>query len=547
MKEQADFRSNLSELRTKLAATDAKSEAERIKIEVEGARELKKLSDVAIAQRRVLLTQRQEELATELALSKARQVGNFFFTEEDKKAYEANIKAYSETTKALDDLETQSLGAEIKLKEAEAALTNFNTKTTGDRVKNFKEYSQALDNFLNKLRGSNIDLKRQIEEIKLDQIALDTDIVGTLIENIEKIKVERRNDLTDAEAAYKTDLAAFRQTAKDKNISKTKIKEGEKLIEEEYNKNVLLINVKYNDLLVQAEQEKSDKIKLIDDILKTELSFGDNNLYDSRKKLSAEQVQFELDQAKRKIEEEKILNRINVQNVLDSASDRDKKILNLQKEALKKQAQAEIELLRNQEALAITQVQGTEEQKAIAIEGIKDQYRQKEKEINEKFRQAEFDAEVDSAKKISEARFALAQNIINQAQQIVNSLQTISSEYDKLQADRQAAAINNIYDSAQAQVDAQKAALDAGIIDQEEYDAKIAQIQKDANDRKIAEDDKYAEKAFKTQKALALASAVVQIANSILQALGSLPPPFSYISAGISAAAGVFLTFLHVF
>ena len=543
LQDDAKFRNDISGLRTKLAVIEAKTESERAKIELDAARELRKAKQEQIAQQRIVLEQRDLELSQAVAFFRiqqqlAKQGSNFKFTPEDKKNFDEAIKAYDANRKSLNDLTTQALQSEVELKQAEADFTSFTTKTATTSTERIKAFNDALKNLLSGLRDTNLSITREITKAGIDNLAKEDDILGTFDERLKKLQLDRSIDLADAKSSYEKDLENFNKTAKEKGISGQKLKDAQKLIEEEYLNGIFLIQVKYADLEKQTEQEKADKIKLIDDILKTELSFGDNNLYDSRKKLSAEQVQYELNQAKRQIQEEELLDKINVDKLIKSASGKDKKILDLRKQALKAQADAEIEILRNQEALAITQVQGTEEQKAIAIEGIKDQYRQKEKEINEKFRQAEFDAEIETAKKIRDARFALAQDIINTAQQIVSSLQTINSEYDKLQADRQAAAINNIYDSAQAQIDAQKAALDAGIIDQKEYDANIAQIQKDANDRKIAEDDKYAEKAFKIQKALSLASAAVQIANSILQALGSLPPPFSYISAGISAAAG---------
>lgn len=49
---------------------------------------------------------------------------------------------------------------------------------------------------------------------------------------------------------------------------------------------------------------------------------------------------------------------------------------------------------------------------------------------------------------------------------------------------------------------------------------------------------KAAARQFKIQKALALATIVVQTTQAVMQALGSSPPPLSFINAGIAATAG---------
>jgi len=49
---------------------------------------------------------------------------------------------------------------------------------------------------------------------------------------------------------------------------------------------------------------------------------------------------------------------------------------------------------------------------------------------------------------------------------------------------------------------------------------------------------KAAAQQFKIEKALALATIVVQTTQAVMQALGSSPPPFSFINAGIAATAG---------
>lgn len=76
--------------------------------------------------------------------------------------------------------------------------------------------------------------------------------------------------------------------------------------------------------------------------------------------------------------------------------------------------------------------------------------------------------------------------------------------------------------------------LDAGLISQEDYNDQVA-----AMDEELAQKQAELElKQAKRDKALALFNAIINTALSISNALGSLPPPLSFIMAGLSAALG---------
>ena len=66
----------------------------------------------------------------------------------------------------------------------------------------------------------------------------------------------------------------------------------------------------------------------------------------------------------------------------------------------------------------------------------------------------------------------------------------------------------------------------------------LTEHQKKALRRRIAAQKAAAKQAFVIEQAGRIASAIINTAAAVVQALGNLPPPYSYVAAGISAAAG---------
>ena len=62
--------------------------------------------------------------------------------------------------------------------------------------------------------------------------------------------------------------------------------------------------------------------------------------------------------------------------------------------------------------------------------------------------------------------------------------------------------------------------------------------QKKSLKKRIAYQKEAAKKAFAIEQAAKIASAIINTAAGVVQALGNLPPPYSYVAAAISAAAG---------
>jgi len=76
--------------------------------------------------------------------------------------------------------------------------------------------------------------------------------------------------------------------------------------------------------------------------------------------------------------------------------------------------------------------------------------------------------------------------------------------------------------------------LNERMISEEEFQSKKENLERQAAARDLIE----RRKQFKREKAYNIAMAIVNTAQAILQALGSMPPPASFIMAGLKAAAG---------
>lgn len=112
----------------------------------------------------------------------------------------------------------------------------------------------------------------------------------------------------------------------------------------------------------------------------------------------------------------------------------------------------------------------------------------------------------DNVKKRQEIEMASKMAQLDAASQVINSLQSMDSDYTQT-------AINN-----------QVRLLNDKKISQEEYDKNVAKIQKAAAQR---------------EKIYGVGNAIINTAQSVIKALASTPPPYSYVLAAMSAAMGV--------
>jgi soluble cytochrome b562 len=115
-------------------------------------------------------------------------------------------------------------------------------------------------------------------------------------------------------------------------------------------------------------------------------------------------------------------------------------------------------------------------------------------------------------------------------QAAVMATNALSALYER-QAEEQEVIIQERYRTEDRQLEE---SLENRLISQEEYDATVKRNEY----TRETEERQARRESFEQQKDLAMTNAIVGISSSIIQALASAPPPFSYITAGISAALG---------
>jgi len=227
-----------------------------------------------------------------------------------------------------------------------------------------------------------------------------------------------------------------------------------------------------------------------------------------------------------------------------------------EQELLKLQEKFDKERLAKQEELIDLQLANKEEgaDKEIAI--LKEKHRReleeitgnseidtelrKELKIQQETALNELQAELDEQAK--EEREAKIQEGLDQAQAFLDAAEQINEmlneigdrKIERLEADRDKSlgilSSQKKAELAQEGLTAnQKIAIENKYAKQE-YDTKV----------KAAEAaDKIAEKQFQREKALKIAQIAINTAAGVMQAIGTMPPPASFIFAGINAAMGI--------
>lgn len=118
---------------------------------------------------------------------------------------------------------------------------------------------------------------------------------------------------------------------------------------------------------------------------------------------------------------------------------------------------------------------------------------------------------------------------LSAAQQIYGSIEQISKEATQRRLNDELQAIEDKTESEKAVL---KAKFDKGILNEKQYEKKIAEIDEAAEARR----EEAKKEAFEKDKRLSIISALINGALAITKVFGSTPPPASFILAGITAA-----------
>ena len=449
-------------------------------------------------------------------------------------------------------------------KKTNAGVAKADKDSLKERADALRAYNQDVKDLNNNRIADERQIQRDIQDAELERISLvkgadsvyREDLIAGYEETIAKLKVARDRGVEDARLAFDKEIESFRQTETSKVdstgkrlISNKKINDEIAKQTEQFNKDQIERQKVYNDQIVNIEADKSNKIKEIDTILKSELTFGDNDFSDSRKRLALEEIEFQIEISNRKIELEKELFK-------------NSEIAIKERQALEAQARV-ADLAATEEGInirrsqALKEVQGTEEQKAT-----------QRKSINDKADQDILNAQTDFNLKLKEADKANADEIFayrtQKLQEFVQIYSQVSSQVSALlsavsesqrvdskntlmqirdDAANQTNAITTEYNN---QVLAQQDRLKAGEISQAQYNTNISNLNKNLAAQTAASDKaqrakelEEKKKAFESDKKLKVAQAIMAGAMGALSAFTGamqLGPIAGPIVGGILAA-----------
>jgi hypothetical protein len=478
-------------------------------------------------------------------------------------------KAYAEQIKIQEEAEKRKAEAQIKADEEAAKKAAEAAKERQRKYKEaYNEIVKTVKDANKQLQDAETNYTQQLEKARLDRTT-------TAIDNIEyekKLELEKLDAIKVAAEKSLMDSVLYNKK------KKTLTEEGKKAeleIEQNYVKAKEDLDAFYLDKKkvtteeeVKLEQEKADKLALINKVLTDEIGFGDQNTLDSKASLAQRERQLAIDsldytqqveQAKglvtveqyRKYQEErlKLVNEYNKkQQVIEeagAAAARDQAVGNF-KENIKKEFG---DTKAGQDLIDKFKV-NAEEEYQVKLKEIKQKYN-KENDANTKKSEEDILAyRLAQLDKYNQVATQIANSILG-VFNAVNELNKVNSE-NELRALRDSTAeqtsiLNEEYNKQKALLDEK---LAAGIISQQQYDETIKGMNtnltkstEDLNKAFRAKELAEKKKAFESDKKLKIAQAIISGISGALSAftgafqLGPIAGPIvGGILAGLVAA-----------
>jgi TP901 family phage tail tape measure protein len=290
--------------------------------------------------------------------------------------------------------------------------------------------------------------------------------------------------------------------------------------ESQYEKDIIAVENKYSKL----EQKARNNSKLLAEVERLkflELSAVNQKYFEDVNKALQKAAADERNLYLKKNEEQK-------QQVLESAKNAAKLLtgnlessiarlnrdqlakaeLDARKAGFLEQLKAQKEFLEEQKRQELSNVNLTAEERQL---------------IEQKYRESNLRLELEYAQKVLSAVSTLANSVLSIYDGITSNKTRQEDNY-----------ISRLQSANEKEKASYQRLLNAKLITQAQYDAKVNKL-----DKQLEEKEKKAKlDQFEREKTSNIVRANIQIAQAILQALSSSPPPYNFILAGIVAAAG---------
>lgn len=236
--------------------------------------------------------------------------------EEDKKAFDKksseSISFFQQQLVIAGQQKALSIQQTADEAAAQVERNKINAAATKARVDAESKYNSEIDRLTRIRINAQLDAERSIQDAALERISLlqgadgvyRENIIAGYTEEIAKLQVLRTRDLQDAITVFEAQLDKNKQLLIEfKGTNQKKIdyeKELTKTAEAELDARGKKTKI-IEDQIVRQTEERAAKVIEIEKILGQELTYGDQNLNDSRIQLQLDTLKFQEDIASRRI------------------------------------------------------------------------------------------------------------------------------------------------------------------------------------------------------------------------------------------------------
>lgn len=438
-----------------------------------------------------------------------------------------------------------------KAAEAEKARQKAAQDAYNKRIEQIKQERSEIQKLLQSVRQ---DAKKANEDRLLDDREYDAQRIKNRFEQ-EKVQLQIATDRQNAE------LNNQRKAALDQ-INATILSETEKNkarveINKQFNDQILANNTELQSRIAEVDQQAAEQRLKVETALYTELNYGDSQFVDTREARRLRQDQFENELNQRKLTDGAFLNRMTLkqqEEYYDQLKKLQQEQLTLEsqqrKDANNATYQQELQLARDRKDIGDI----TAEQLKVIEENLAETKRIENEKVDKDIAQKRIAINKQTEEQILQTRIQSLQAYLGVATQGLQALAAVSSTIEQTQlarvTERNNAELDANQQKNQSILDQELARIDAETTTEAEKVAKRDAAIKKSQDQKAKDDKKTEEKiekqrneirkkAFARTKALNIATALVNGAQAVLQAIAQFGPPPSPLGIAGIAAAGV--------
>lgn len=503
--------------------------ARNLKELVELEEEMIKKTDLTIEENRVILTQQFTRINYLREQNKQldQQIG------QSKALLDAEIKREADKKKAAEDA-------------AKAAQDAYNRRI--EQIKNERnEIRELLKTIKTDTTKNNQDILLEEREISASRIKNQFDREQAIL-NVAKDRQTQELEAQKKAALDQVDATIIGEK------EKTKARE---VINKQFTERQTALDEQIARRSVEIEQQRADQIKKVNEALITELNYGDSQFADTKNARALQNSQFENELAQRQLTETTLVDRLTITEKVKYYNE----LAGLQLKALDIERQQRItanESQFKQESQLAKDRFELGEITADQLKTIEDNLNtlrvQENEKVEKDIAQKRIAINAQTEQQILAAKIAGIQQYLQFATQGIQALSQVSQTIEQAQ-------LNRVTEANQTELDS-NLNKNQQILDQEltrinqtnatevekqkmRDDAiKKSQDQKAKDDKKTEEKiekqrNEIRKKAFARTKALNIATALVNGAQAVLQAIAQFGPPPSPLGIAGIAAAGV--------